>query len=86
MGFTERHQRYGGISRIKREGSVLAGALFVLGEAESGEEGQGGLRGAGGNGAEGKAGGFRQMSGWEAQGVFSVCGFSFIGYRAIGIC
>lgn len=25
------------------------GALFVLGEAERGEEGQGGLRGAGGN-------------------------------------
>ena len=49
MRFTERHQRYGGISRIKREGSVLAGALFVLGEAERGEEGQGGLRGAGGN-------------------------------------
>ena len=49
MRFTERHQRYGGISRIKREGSVLAGALFVLGDAERGEEGQGGLRGAGGN-------------------------------------
>lgn len=49
MRFTERHQRYGGISRIKREGSVLAGALFVLGEAERGGGGQGGLRGAGGN-------------------------------------
>lgn len=43
MRFTERHQRYGGISRIKREGSVLAGALFVLGEAERGGGGQGGL-------------------------------------------
>jgi len=49
MRFTERQQRYGGISRIKREGSVLAGALFVLGEAERGGEGQGGFRGAGGN-------------------------------------
>lgn len=49
MRFTERQQRYGGISRIKREGSVLAGALFVLGEAERGEEGQGGFRETGGN-------------------------------------
>lgn len=57
MRFTERQQRYGGISRIKREGSVLTGALFVLGEAERGKEGQGGLRGAGGN-SRGK-GGFR---------------------------
>jgi len=45
MRFTERQQRYGGISRIKREGSVLAGALFVLGEAERGGGGQGGFRG-----------------------------------------
>lgn len=46
MRFTERLQRYGGISRIKvREGSVLAGALFVLGEAERGGGGQGGFRG-----------------------------------------
>lgn len=49
MRFTERQQRYGGISRIKREGSVLAGALFVLGEAERGGGGQGGFRDAGGN-------------------------------------
>ena len=49
MRFTERQQRYGGISRIKREGSALAGALFVLGEAERGEEGQGVLGGVGGN-------------------------------------
>lgn len=49
MRFTERQQRYGGILRIKREGSVLAGALFVLGEAERGEEGQGVLGGVGGN-------------------------------------
>ena len=41
MRFTERQQRYGGISRIKREGSVLAGALFVLGEAEKSGGGQG---------------------------------------------
>lgn len=57
MRFTERQQRYGGISRIKREGSVLAGALFVLGEAERGGEGQGGFRNGDGN-SRGK-GGFR---------------------------
>lgn len=58
MRFTERQQRYGGISRIKREGSVLAGALFVLGEAERGKEGQGGFRGAGGNSRVKGIGGF----------------------------
>ena len=55
MRFTERHQRYGGISRIKREGSVLAGALFVLGEAE---RGGGVLGGVGGNGRGKGAWGF----------------------------
>ena len=34
------------------------GALFVLGEAERGGEGQGGLRGAGGNGRGKGAWGF----------------------------
>lgn len=59
MRFTERQQRYGGISRIKREGSVLAGALFVLGEAEKSGGGQGGvLGGVGGNGRGKGAWGF----------------------------
>ena len=48
MRFTERQQRYGGISRIKR-GERPSGRSFCLGEAERGEEGQGVLRGAGSN-------------------------------------
>lgn len=56
MRFTERHQRYGVISRIKREGSVLAGALFVLGEAERGGGGQGVLGTRAVTGQRGKQG------------------------------
>lgn len=58
MRFTERHQRYGGISRIKREGSVLAGALFVLGGTRGVRKDKGVLGGVGGNGRGKGAWGF----------------------------
>ena len=41
MRFTERQQRYGVISRIEREGSVLTGALFYLGGRDGERLGKG---------------------------------------------